>query len=473
MSVAQPIDYAVQPFQGTDVLAWVMAVSAVLCLVIRWRDGDKGMGWFGFSMGGLALWMAFNTAHLPTGSELNPSPWYYVMCAAMAAMAPGLVAYLRVPPPWSHWLQAGILMPSAIFAALVAWVSWSGAVIPRAPVHGLTALAFAAMGSAACWAGWRDPLAGHHWLGLALLTVPLLAVGLIISGTDPVAMRYWAVLPASLVGLVMPSVSLLRSRRAAQAELARRREAEAALARLNSELERTVATRTEDLERMVSALESFNRSVSHDLRGPLGGMAGLARLADEALAAGDDSVARRALPLIAQQADASTRLVASLLSLAHVADAPLQRTSLDPTPLVRDIIEQQRAAHPGPLPEFVVRELPTVNADPTLLRAVLTNLIGNAVKFTRDREHGLIEVASVQREEGVCLQVRDNGVGFDNAQAAAMFKPFKRLHEGRFEGHGIGLSIVRRAVERHGGQVRAEGCPGQGASFQFNLPQAA
>jgi signal transduction histidine kinase len=103
------------------------------------------------------------------------------------------------------------------------------------------------------------------------------------------------------------------------------------------------------------------------------------------------------------------------------------------------------------------------------LRAVLSNLIGNAVKFTRERSDGRIEVGAVSSGAQVCLQVRDNGVGFEPAAAVTVFAPFLRLHDDSYPGHGIGLSIVRRAVERHGGQVWAESSPGQGACFSFTL----
>jgi signal transduction histidine kinase len=137
------------------------------------------------------------------------------------------------------------------------------------------------------------------------------------------------------------------------------------------------------------------------------------------------------------------------------------------------VIEQLRlSADAASLPQFLVRSLPLVDADPALLRAVMSNLIGNAVKFTRDRSDARIEVDAVTSADAVCLQVRDNGVGFDAAAAAAVFAPFHRLHDATYAGHGIGLSIVRRAVERHGGKVWAESSPGQGACFSFTLPAA-
>jgi signal transduction histidine kinase len=121
----------------------------------------------------------------------------------------------------------------------------------------------------------------------------------------------------------------------------------------------------------------------------------------------------------------------------------------------------------------VLAELPVVDADPALLRAVLTNLIGNALKFSERRAEGRVRVYAETGAEGVTVHVTDNGEGFDAASAALLFQPFQRLHGAAYEGHGVGLSIVRRAVERHGGRVWAQGQLGGGATFSFSLPQAA
>lgn len=473
MNGSAALDYAVQPYLGTDVIALVLAIVSVSCLTIRWRDQEPGMGWFALSMGALALWTAANADHLPSGPQLNASPWYFVMCLAMGAMGPGLVAYLDVPRRARVWAMLPIILPSLAFAAMVAWVAVSGATVLRVWIHLLTAIAFTAMAVLVLRAARREPGAGHAFLGIALLTVPALAVLLVITRADPVAIRYWAVLPVTLVGLSLPTVSVMRRRRALQFEIARRSEAERKLADWNQSLEAQVARRTQDLADMVTGLESFNRSVSHDLRGPLGGIAGLARLADQALQQGDPGTAGRALPVIARQAETSMQLVASLLELARVGEAPVRQQVVDPTAMARDIVEQLRLSREEPLPRIVVQDMPAVQADPALLHAVLANLIGNAVKFAGAGGEGLVEVGAQPEDDKVCLFVSDNGIGFDADTATSIFKPFSRLHGNAYEGHGIGLSIVRRAVDRLGGRVWAESSPGQGASFKLTLPAAA
>jgi signal transduction histidine kinase len=226
-----------------------------------------------------------------------------------------------------------------------------------------------------------------------------------------------------------------------------------------------------ELQNTISALETFNRTVSHDLRAPIAGIVSLARLAEAALQRNDDSVARRMLPLIADQAECCTRMISALLDLARVEQVQLELRECDLKPLVLGVIDQLSLSQPGtPLPQVqVFRRLPLVIADEQVLRPALLNLMANAVKFTRGRRNPHIEVGGYSREQEATIFVRDNGVGFDAAAAAQLFEPFVRLHGANYDGHGVGLSIVRRAVERHGGRVWANSSAGRGACFFLTL----
>lgn len=226
-----------------------------------------------------------------------------------------------------------------------------------------------------------------------------------------------------------------------------------------------------DPRSVIGELQAFNRSVSHDLRAPLAGIASLARLADDALKQGDDSVARRVLPLIANQSDCCSRMIEALLDLARVDQVELAPAELDLGWLIDDVIGQLSLSHPERrLPDIEVLPLPVVTADAELLRPALLNLIANAVKFTRDCLDARIEVGGHRGTLETTVFVRDNGVGFDPAAASQLFLPFVRLHAASHDGHGVGLSIVRSAVQRHGGRVWAESSPGRGACFYFTLP---
>jgi light-regulated signal transduction histidine kinase (bacteriophytochrome) len=139
--------------------------------------------------------------------------------------------------------------------------------------------------------------------------------------------------------------------------------------------------------------------------------------------------------------------------------------------LVQVIAGELRAAEPARNLEISIGELPPVQADPSLLRQVWVNLVANAIKFTRRRERALIEIAGAARADGNLYSIRDNGAGFDPRRAERLFGIFQRLHAAKdFEGTGVGLSIARRIIERHGGSIWAESEPDRGAAFHFTLP---
>ena len=157
--------------------------------------------------------------------------------------------------------------------------------------------------------------------------------------------------------------------------------------------------------------------------------------------------------------------------MSRASDATLNLREVDFGQLVAEVV---RALPQNEAPYCMVApRLPTVNCDPELLRQVFANLIGNAIKFSNRSQRPQVEVAMLARDGEEVFLVRDNGVGFDPAAAQRLFKPFQRLHDRSYEGYGVGLSIVKRIVDRHGGRVWAEGEPGHGASFYFTPRHAA
>lgn len=228
------------------------------------------------------------------------------------------------------------------------------------------------------------------------------------------------------------------------------------------------------LESTIAALESFNASVSHDLRGPLGSIQSLALIAGEALDSNDPTLARRMLELIAGQADRCTQLVCTLMTLARTEGATLNRSWTDLDALVCDVIAQLCLDCPqAHAVNFELHALSHVWADASLLRPALVNLVANAVKFTRERRPPRITISAVHHAAQTIVQVKDNGVGFDPQTAHRLFQPFVRLHARQYEGHGVGLSIARAAIERHGGRIWATAERGAGACFSFSLPDPA
>ena len=239
------------------------------------------------------------------------------------------------------------------------------------------------------------------------------------------------------------------------------------------ELERKVAERTASLEAANRELEAFSYTVSHDLRAPLRHIAGFVGMLGELASVRADADAVR---LVARAGAAASRLggmVDELLRYARLGRQHLDFETVDVQAMVAALRDELSAGLAQRRVQWSVGTLPPVRADRTLLRLALQNLLDNALKYTRDRDPARIEVSATADANAVTLCVRDNGAGFDMRYAGKLFGTFSRLHgEAEFPGTGIGLAHVKRIVERHGGSVRAEAVPDQGAAFFVTLPLA-
>jgi PAS domain S-box-containing protein len=242
------------------------------------------------------------------------------------------------------------------------------------------------------------------------------------------------------------------------------------LARQSGELERRVAERSAAVRAVTAELETVLYSVSHDLRAPLRQLLGFSRfLLDESGRELDPSALHYA-QRIHEAADRVTTLVDDLINLSRIGRQDLLRREVDLTPLVEDVVGQFRSASDGRAIEWKIEELPTVDADLALIKVALTNLVSNAVKFTRPRARATIRIRPVESEGQVGLAVEDNGVGFKMAHAGKLFGVFQRLHRAdEFEGNGAGLAVVQRIAHKHGGRVWAEAEPDSGATFYLTL----
>ncbi|MBL8610042.1 MAG: PAS domain-containing protein [Myxococcales bacterium] len=247
-----------------------------------------------------------------------------------------------------------------------------------------------------------------------------------------------------------------------------RADAERALREANAELERRVEERTAELRATVTALESFCYSVSHDLRTPLRAIDGFSRALLEDHRSALDAKGQDYLDRVCRAARRMDAIIDALLALSRLDRAELELARVDVTALGREVWTD---LDHGPRTTFDASPGLVAEADPRLLRVVLENLLGNALKFTRDASTPRVELGgdSARRH----FWVRDNGVGFDPRHAARLFQPFQRVHADRFPGEGIGLATVLRAVTRHGGRAWAEGAVDAGATFHFTLGSAA
>jgi len=243
---------------------------------------------------------------------------------------------------------------------------------------------------------------------------------------------------------------------------------------LNADLERRVQERTSRLEAAVKELEAFSYSVSHDLRSPLRGIDGFARALGEDYKSALDEEGHRLIATIRDETRRMGELIDDLLAFSRAGRQQLDTGTVDMTELARSAFQQIVERSTDRIPGFQLDPLPEACADRALLRQVFTNLLDNAVKFTSRTPTPLIEVSG-RTEKGMSIyRIKDNGVGFDPRYAHKLFGVFQRLHrQDEFEGTGVGLALVQRIVQRHGGKTWAESAPPDGASFYFSLPHNA
>ena len=242
--------------------------------------------------------------------------------------------------------------------------------------------------------------------------------------------------------------------------------------RLNVGLEARVRERTEQLEEANRDLESFSYSVSHDLRAPLRAVKGFANILKDQYGKDLGQEGFQLTNRIVESTDRMGRLIADLLSFSRVGRSEIIREPVAMTDLVRSVIAELRSWEECSWIEFLLEPLPAAVGDQAMFRQVWMNLLSNALKFTRPKGAGRIEISSQSREGENVFRVQDTGVGFDDEYADKLFGIFQRLHSSvEFEGSGVGLAIVQRIITRHGGRVWAEGVKGEGAVFYFSLPQ--
>lgn len=243
---------------------------------------------------------------------------------------------------------------------------------------------------------------------------------------------------------------------------------------IHQELESRVRERTAELRAVNDALEAFTASVSHDLRSPLNAINGFSELIERRCGGQLDADASLYLRMVRESAQRMTGIVSDLLALSRASRGPLTRQPVDLAELAREAWAVIQGSQPD---RHITLQTPpnlVVQGDRGLLRIALDNLLSNAWKFTGNRPEARVELGMrLDAELGALYFVRDNGAGFDSTKAVDLFEPFRRQHRSsEFAGTGVGLTTVKRVIERHGGRVWADSHPGGGATFYFTLGTA-
>ncbi|HLY27219.1 MAG TPA: MASE1 domain-containing protein [Aggregatilineales bacterium] len=450
------VDFHVALNRTSDALG-LIALGALLSTTV-----SATIGVFGLCLSGQAPWPQYGSLWLV---------WWL-------GDAVGILGWTPVLLLWGAWVVSliGGKKPDPVHVDLehIAWLTLliaTGVVIFYGHlVQSAFALAFLPF-PLLMWAALR---LGQRAAVTGSLIIAILAVLRILTEPGPLApqsMSETLIVLWLFIGITAGTTLLLA------ATVAERREGEARIAHLNAELE----ARAAELEAANNELDAYNASISHDLRGPLSNIMGFAAILLERDAAQLPPSVLELLQHIDASAHRMENLVSALLDFSRTSHQTLNKELLQPVQVVNDALAElgnPQKTRSAPALTLIVGELPPCEADPALLKQIYTNLLSNALKFTGNIEVALIEVGykTLNSESGNgglakgAYFVRDNGVGFDMARAEHLFTPFQRLHSGsQYSGNGIGLSLVKRIVERHGGRIWAEAAPDSGATFYFTL----
>lgn len=381
--------------------------------------------------------------------------WWLGDALGVVLLAPLTLALTEGPFRLSRckWTEATVL---------VAWVAASAALVPllqRLQVEPLVPLAFLLLPPLA-WAALNFGTRGTSIILFLCASVFLWDA----SHSENGVLASWAL---NLALLIISLTTLL-----IMAITNEHRLAEENIRRINASLEQRVRERTAQLTAANQEMQAFTYSVSHDLRAPLRHIAGFTGILENNPAVTADPDAARHLAVVSDAARRMGQLIDDLLEFSRMGRAEMKRDRVDMRALIDEVRADLRTETAGRNIQWRVGPMPRVLGDAAMLRQVWANLLGNAVKYTRQQPAPRIEVGCREENGEWVFSVKDNGAGFDMQYAGKLFGVFQRLHrEEEFEGTGIGLANVRRIVHRHGGTTRAAGVLNEGATFSFSLPR--
>jgi light-regulated signal transduction histidine kinase (bacteriophytochrome) len=229
---------------------------------------------------------------------------------------------------------------------------------------------------------------------------------------------------------------------------------------------------SDKLEYANKELESFSYSAAHDLRAPLAAIKGFSQIITEDYADKLDTDGQECMKKISESAEKMSTLIDDILRLSKISLHQINLQNVNMSSIAESVVDDLKKSFPQRNAEIKIQKELWVKGDVNLIQIVLTNLIGNAWKYSSKIKKAVIRFGLIERNERTVYFISDNGAGFDMNKMNKLFKPFQRLHpENEFPGTGVGLSIVERIIRRHGGKIWAESKQGEGATFYFTLPE--
>jgi len=474
------LDYIAQtPFTTSNLLGLVFLILCIVFAEMRQKTQKPYFSYLAWSMLFCSIAWGSISFQNPGKAYVDWGWWWAqpIYAFAVIALSFGVLNYLPLSKSDQAQLKWVASIPSLAYVALVTYYLLIGTTLIRTYSEYILIPPCVVMAIAAYKAEKFEPKIGHRLLGALALMLPFVIIVFPIFGAKAEVLRFWGAIPLITLALIILTSSLLREQAKIRSNIEQLFAAEAQLIKLNQDLENRVADRTSMLNEIINDLESFNRNISHDIRSPLGSMGMTAYLAKKCLEGGDVSSAQDQLDQIVKQVDLMQRMVTTMLELATSVMNEKNFMTVNLEELVRDKFEKINLQLKSDTslqfkPRFQTQNLGSIKTDPSLLRIILDNLIGNALKFNHNRPNLEITVGQYSQHGEPCIYVKDNGIGFETQDSKKAFDPFERLGDvSRTPGHGLGLSIVQRAVKRLGGQTWAESKVGEGATFYFILPK--